>query len=356
MNRKKLISKIMTAVIAGGVLISSGTYVFAKSNVKGSTGVKTKTEYSKMNKKNPTDNMKSQLDKLVTAGTINQDQETKVLDYFKQKEADRKAEMDKVKNMTEAERKTYFESKKTTEKTNFLSELVTDNTLTQAQATAIGNAVHQGPGQKQPGANAAQVKTELDKLVTAGTITQGQETSIINAMKQEQTDMKAEMDKVKNMTEAERKTYFESKKNTRKTDYLNKLVTAGTLTEAQATTVKNAIHQGASRKGDIKNPNGFKTQLDKLVTAGTITQDEETKILKYMTDKQTERKAEMDKVKNMTAAERKTYLESKKTSKKTDFLSELVSKGIISQDKANAIKTAMPTPKAPGAGQHMKTN
>lgn len=245
MNRKKLISKIMTAVIAGGVLLSTGSYVFAKSNVNGTTGSNKKTQEARINKKNPTDNMKS----------------------------------------------------------------------------------------------------ELDKLVTAGTITQDQETNIINAIKQEQTDRKAEMDKVKNMTEAERQTYFESKKTAEKTDFLNKLVTAGTITQDQATAVRNAIHQGPGRREEGANPERFKTQLDTLVTAGTITQTEETNILKYLTDKQTERKAEMDKVKNMTEAERKTYFESKKTTEKTDFLSELVTAGIISQDKADAIKATMPTPK-----------
>lgn len=245
MNRKKLISKIITAVIAGGVLLSTGSYVFAKSNVSGTTGAHKKAQEARMNKKNPTDNMKS----------------------------------------------------------------------------------------------------ELDKLVTAGTITQDQETNIINAMKQEQTDRKAEMDKIKNMTEAERKSYFESKKAAEKTDFLNKLVTAGTLTQDQADAVRNVIHQGPGRREGRSNPERLKTQLDTLVKAGTITQTEENNILKYLTDKYTERKAEMSKVKNMTEAERKTYFENQKSTEKTDLLSELVTAGIISQDKADAIKATMPTPK-----------
>lgn len=251
-NRKKLMSKILTAVIAGGVLFSSGTYVFAKSNAAKATGTNANTQQYRMNKKNPVDN----------------------------------------------------------------------------------------------------VKTKLDKLVTAGTITQDQETSIVNAMKQEQTDRQAEMDKVKNMTEAERKTYFESKKAEEKTDFLSKLVTAGTITQEQADAVKNVIHQGPGGKMNGLNPDRLKAQLDKLVTAGTISQTEETNILKYMSDKQAERKAEMDKVKNMTEAERKAYFESKKTTEKTNFLSELVTAGIITQDKADAIKAAMPTPAQPST----KTN
>ena len=46
MNKKKLVTKIMTAVIAGGVLLSSGSYVFAKSNVTAPTGANTKNTRS----------------------------------------------------------------------------------------------------------------------------------------------------------------------------------------------------------------------------------------------------------------------------------------------------------------------
>jgi polyhydroxyalkanoate synthesis regulator phasin len=260
MNRKKLMGKIITAVIAGGVLISTGTAVFAASTTSSSTDTNGKKQEARMNMKNPSDMMKSELDKLVTAGTITADQETAILNNVKQEQTVRQAEMDKIKNMTESERTTYFESKKTTEKTDFLSNLVTAGTLTQTQADAIKSAVPQGPGGK------------------------------------------------------------------------------------------------GDRKDGGQSPEKMKTQLDTLVTAGTITQDEETKIINYFTEKQTARKAEMDKVKDMTEADRKAYFESKKTTEKTDMFSELVTTGIITQDKADAIKAAMPAPKAPAAPQDTTTN
>lgn len=361
MNRKKLMSKIITAVIAGGVLFSTGTLAFAASSSNSSTDTTVKKQEGRMNMKNPADMMKSELDKLVTAGTITADQETTILNNAKQEQTARQAEMDKTKNMTDAERKAYFESKKTTEKTDFLSTLVTAGTLTQTQADAISAVVHQGPGgQRQPGENSDQAKTELDKLVTAGTLTADQETAILNSIKQEQTGRQAEMEKVKNMTEAERKTYFEIKKTTEKADSLSTLVTAGTLTQTQADAVKNVIHQGPGGMGDRRDggqsSEGMKTQLDTLVSAGTITQTEETNILNYFTEKQTERKAEMDKVKDMTEADRKAYFESKKTTEKTDMFSELVTAGIITQEKADAIKAAMPAPKVPAAAPQNTTS
>jgi polyhydroxyalkanoate synthesis regulator phasin len=242
MDRKKLMSKIITAAIAGGMLISTGTLVFAAASTSNSTtGANVKKHEAKMNRKNPTENIKSQLDKLVTAGTITADEETAIINGIKQEQTDRQTEMDKVKNMSEADRKAYFESKKTTEKTDFLSSLITAGTLTQTQADAVKNVIHQGHGRKDFGLSSEKMKTQLDKLVTAGTITQVEETNILNYLTEKQTERKAEMDKVKNMSEADRKAYFESKKTTEKTDLFSQLVTAGIITQDKADAIKVAM-------------------------------------------------------------------------------------------------------------------
>jgi len=238
MNRKKLMNKILTAVIASGVLISAGTAVFAASTTSSSTDTNTTKQEARMNKGNPADMMKSELNKLVTAGTITQAQETAILNKVSQEQTERQAEMDKVKNMTETERQTYFESKKTTDKIDFLSSLVTDGTLTQTQADAVKSAVPQGHGGKGGGMSPEKMKTQLDTLVTAGTITQDEETKIVNYLAEKQTERKAEMDKVKDMNEADRKAYFESKKTTEKTDMFSKLVSAGIITQDKADAIK----------------------------------------------------------------------------------------------------------------------
>lgn len=81
----------------------------------------------------------------------------------------------------------------------------------------------------------------------------------------------------------------------------------------------------------------FNSLLAEMVKDGTLTQSEMDKITAFKKEKQESMRAEMDKVKNMTAEERKNYLSTKKTEHQ-DVLTELVDKGIITQTKADLIK------------------
>lgn len=104
----------------------------------------------------------------------------------------------------------------------------------------------------------------------------------------------------------------------------------------------NEIHKGGMH---IK---GWDIQLDALVTAGTITQTTADKIQTYLDAQEVTRKAEMEKVKAMTADERKAYFESNKpnVAEKEDILSTLVEKGVITQTEADAIKAVQNTKQA----------
>ncbi|MDP4117940.1 MAG: hypothetical protein Q8873_01975 [Bacillota bacterium] len=75
---------------------------------------------------------------LVTAGTITQEQSDKISQYLENRQAEMKAEHEKIASMTNEERKAYFEEKKDSVKPeNMLASLVTDGTLTQAQADSV---------------------------------------------------------------------------------------------------------------------------------------------------------------------------------------------------------------------------
>lgn len=245
MNRKKIMNKIITAAIVGGVLISTGTAAFAATNTDSNSSSTAKHE-CRMGRGISTDRIKSELDKLVTAGTITESQETSILSKVSEEQTEKQAEMNKIKNMTDSERQAYFQSQKNTEKGNFLSTLVTDGTLTQTQADAIKSEMTQdniGNGnRKEGGLSSEKMKTKLDALVTSGTITQDDETKIINYLTEKQNDRKAEMEKVKNMSESDRKAYFESKKTTGRTDMFSDLVTSGIITQDKADAIKASMH------------------------------------------------------------------------------------------------------------------
>lgn len=158
--------KIIALVVTGGMLASIGLTAGAYTKTAATNSkVKAKSVQEQRENKgngmmegrhgkgnfNPADmqkQMKTKLDTLVTAGTINQATEDAVIANFNKIYADRKAEMDKVKAMTEAERKTYFDSKVKTERVDPLSTMVKAGTLTQAQADAIKKLM---PGHQRGG-------------------------------------------------------------------------------------------------------------------------------------------------------------------------------------------------------------
>ncbi|SHM72808.1 hypothetical protein SAMN05660826_01794 [Caldanaerovirga acetigignens] len=86
------------------------------------------------------------LQKLVESGTITSEKKDKILAYLDEKEAQRQQEMEKIKNMTEEERKAYFEEKKSSlqkrSKYFMLQELVDKGILTEDEAKAVMQAIH----------------------------------------------------------------------------------------------------------------------------------------------------------------------------------------------------------------------
>lgn len=198
------------------------------------------------------------------------------------------------------------------------------------------------------------IKSILDALVKAGTVTQAVEDKVNAYFTQLEADRKAEMDKISKMTAAERKTYMDNKVKTQKQDPLTDMVTKGTLTQAEANTLKTALPQRPDPQGFQKgargngpgfgnpNPADMKQKLDTLVTAGTITQAIEDKVISAYTQMDTDRKAEMDKIKNMTEAERKTYMDSKANTQRQDPLAALVKGGTLTQAQADAINKLQP--------------
>ncbi|MCR4430956.1 MAG: hypothetical protein NUV45_08070 [Tepidanaerobacteraceae bacterium] len=371
MNQK--LKAILGSVLIGGMLLTAGGAVLADTstsdasgNLKTAIGAPGKMMRGRMggpmgmgifgpmdrgDKTGIKGNMEDVAKSLVEQGIITQETADKMTAYMEEKAAERKAEMDKMKDMTEEERKAYLEEKKasrTEGKKDFLTEMVQAGILTQEQADAIKAYLEEQAQAKRQ----EQQKERLDNLVSQGLITQEQEQKIMEYYKAQEEERKAEMEKIKSMTEEERKAYFEEKKSSNssaKPDHMQELVEAGILTQDEADAINKYYEEQMKAKmeeAQAKRQQEIESQLDSLVSAGTITQEQKEKILAYLNEKEEARKAEMEKVKNMTEEERKAYMEQKResTPKKGEAigpLQELVDNGTLTADQAEAVSKAL---------------
>jgi Tfp pilus assembly protein PilP len=188
---------------------------------------------------------------------------------------------------------------------------------------------------------------KLKALVTEGTINQATADKMQAYLTEQENTMKTEMDKLQAMTAEQRKTYIESNKSelVKKVDLFNAMVEKGILTQQQADAIK-PIQQPKDMVFIQKHD--WNLQLKDLVAGGTINQATADKMQAYLTEQENTMKAEMDKLQGMTAEQRKTYIESKKSElvKKIDILSSMVEKGILTQPQADAIKAIQQTRQA----------
>lgn len=134
---------------------------------------------------------------------------------------------------------------------NSIKGLVSDETITQAQANIVKNAII---ASKDPNKS---MKNILDPLVTAGTLTQAQENAVLKICPQ---NCNAHSDP-------------RGKGNQVRKNPMQDLISTGTITQAQANAIRSSIQQFIGSK------NFMKEAIDPLVTAGTLTQAQENAVL-----------------------------------------------------------------------------
>jgi hypothetical protein len=142
-----IINIVTLASMATTKAKATPTPVAKKSTTKSSTTNKTNTNTRQnQSRNNRQDYLKPTLDKLVKSKAITVAQETKIIAYQNKQTATRQAEMKKMQNMTDAQRKAYFQ-KQQGQKQNFnqrqnqFADLVKNKTITQKQADAIEKAI-----------------------------------------------------------------------------------------------------------------------------------------------------------------------------------------------------------------------
>lgn len=182
------------------------------------------------------------LSDLVEKGTLTQTQVDQILDKYESIQKDREAQMEKMKAMTDDERKAYFEANKDNAQkpADLESQLVEAGIITQEQADAIKANMTE----KAEKENQQRLTDKLAAFVEKGTITQDQSDKILAALNTAQEAQKANLEKLKDMTQEEREQYFQTIKENAKDD------------------------SGEHKKGDRVNP------LSQLVEDGTLTQEQ----------------------------------------------------------------------------------
>jgi hypothetical protein len=256
----KNLSKIVSSLVIVGTILSVGAVAMAAETRTSSQTNSQITQQAggKMMKGGHKDkgtlgkgvvaeNIEDNLKTLVSSGIITQDEADKILALSKHEAETRQAEMDKVKNMTEDERKAYFETnKKETrdKKGDIFTVAVSNGIITQEKADNAKAKLNEARSAE----NQAKVTEALNGLVIAQTITQEQADKILTYINTIES----------NRSQADRTA--ETMQNKEKKSHLSAFVDDGTLTQAQLDEVCKVLPVWGGRgHGGNKDFGGNKT-------------------------------------------------------------------------------------------------
>lgn len=133
-------NKLFTIAITGSLLLSSSFNVFALgTNYSAAAAQSPKSNCTEMHHKK---GHRPNVDKWVEEGIISKEQADQWKEFNKKHAAERKKEMEKVKKMSEEERKAYFEKMRAAKK-DYFSKLVEEGIITKEQAEQIKERISQ---------------------------------------------------------------------------------------------------------------------------------------------------------------------------------------------------------------------
>lgn len=237
----KTLNKVISGILIGGTIFSTGVVAMANTTAGKNNDFKNRTSISgkmmrggDIGKNIMKNDIEDELKTLVSAGIITQGESDKILALSTQQAAARQAEMDKVKNMTDAERKAYFDSMKgqtPDKKGDIFAQAVTNGIITQEKADAAKTKLQEARDTEMK----AKLTEGLSGLVTAGTITQEQSDKVLAYVNTLEANKPAPSKDPATATKVEKK------------NPLSALVDNGTLTQAQLDAVCKVLPLGGGR-------------------------------------------------------------------------------------------------------------
>lgn len=214
-----------------------------------------------------------QLDTLVAAGTITQEQADKLLALVKTNSEEQKAKAEEFKNMTEEERQALLEEQKTKaeefknlseeerqalkdqqkeKKADLFSQAVDEGIITQAECDTI----HQNIQEKAKQERQQNTQTKIDELVNQGTITNEQAASILENMSKKQEKPERDVSKSSSIQNDNKDQKNSLVNRGERPAPFKDLVDDGTLTQEQADSVSKAMQPSVNRGEGHGGPGG----------------------------------------------------------------------------------------------------
>jgi len=204
-----------------------------------------------------------------------------------------------------------------------------------APGTADATKINGRYGHGLSGKNAAKL---MDSLVAEKIISRETADQLLSHLDKKAKERKAESQKIKSMTKEQRKAYFKSKKQQAgKGGFGSELVESGILTQKEL----DAINAYCEKQMLAKFEQKLESALGPLVKAGTITQSQKSAAAAYLKDRMAKRRLDMEKVKNMTDAERRAYFKEQKAKMSQEPFKELVENKTLTKAQADAIAKAL---------------
>lgn len=233
---KRILAVFAAVMVLAALGVSADVYAANRNFAANAVSGVSEPEHKMPSSDEIADRLKTRLEPLVNSGTITKNQQEQIINYMKEKSDQKRAEMEKIKLMTEAERKAYFESK-AKNRPDIINELVQQKIIDTSQKDAVQKDIgHMFPGNKKD--HRGKMKNTFDSAVKSQVITKEQEDKILAYINELEKGRKAEMDKVSKMTDAEKKAYFEKNVKTARGDIFIQLVSSKIITQAQADKIK----------------------------------------------------------------------------------------------------------------------